>query len=114
MRLPLLKYVGFMALYETTIILRPDLANSDVEKVTGVFEDVIKAGGKIAKKELWGLRDLSYKINKSKKGHYIHYGYEANAATISELRRKFKISEDVIRDLTIKVDKISKETTTFE
>jgi len=100
-----------MALYETTLILRPDLANADVEKVTGAFEDVIKSGGKILKKESWGLRDLSYKINKSKKGHYVHLGYEADAATVSELRRKFRINEDLLRDLTIRVEKISEDAT---
>ena len=77
-----------MALYETTIICRPDLASSDVEKVANTFEDVIKSGGKTIKKEFWGLRDLAYKVNKSKKGHYVHFGYEANAETVSELRRK--------------------------
>jgi len=103
-----------MTLYETTIILRPDLAQSDVEKLAGNFEDIIKAGGKAIKKEFWGLRDLAYKINKSKKGHYIHFGFEANGPIISELKRKLRISEDVLRDLTIKVDSISKETTELE
>ncbi len=103
-----------MALYETTIIFRPDLAHGDVEKVAANFEEVITSGGKIAKKEFWGLRDLGYKINKSKKGHYVHYGYEAKPAVISELRRKLRISEDVLRDLTVKVEKISKEPTELE
>lgn len=103
-----------MALYETTIILRPDLAQTDVEKIAGNFEDVIKSGGKTIKKEFWGLRDLAYKIHKSKKGHYVHFGYEANNEAVSELRRKLGISEDVIRDLTVKVEKISKETTELD
>lgn len=103
-----------MALYETTLILRPDLATTDVEKVIANFEDVIKSGGKTIKKEFWGLRDLAYKINKSKKGHYVHFGYEATSETVSELRRKLGISEDVIRDFTKQVDKISKETTELE
>jgi small subunit ribosomal protein S6 len=103
-----------MALYETTMIFRPELATTDVEKVAGNFEDVIKSGGKTIKKEFWGLRDLSYKIHKSKKGHYVHFGYEANAETVSELRRKLGISEDVLRDLTVRVEKISKEPTDLE
>ncbi len=103
-----------MALYETTLILRPELASNEVEKVAGNFEEVINSGGSIKKKELWGLRDLAYKINKSKKGHYVHYGYEAKAETVTELRRKLKISEDVLRDLTIRVETISKDATEFE
>lgn len=99
-----------MALYETTLILRPDLAQGDVEKATTSFEDIITSdGGKIIKKEFWGLRDLAYKIKKSKKGHYVHLGIEAKPATVTELRRKIGISEEVIRDLTINVEKISKD-----
>ncbi len=99
-----------MALYETTVILRPELAQTDIEKVSSSFEDIIKtSGGKIIKKEFWGLRDLAYKIKKSKKGHYVHLGIDSDTASITELRRKIGISEDVIRDLTISVEKISKD-----
>ncbi|MDX1948935.1 MAG: 30S ribosomal protein S6 [Rickettsiales bacterium] len=101
-----------MALYETTFIIRPELAQADVEKVVASFEEVItSAGDKLIKKEFWGLRDLAYKIKKSKKGHYVHFGFEAKASTISELRRRLGISEDIIRDLTIKVEKISNDNT---
>ncbi len=101
-----------MALYETTMILRSDLATADVEKVTGNFEDVVKtAGGKVIKKEFWGLRDLAYKIKKNKKGHYVHLGIDAKPEAVTELRRKIGISEDVIRDLTVKVEKISNDGT---
>jgi len=99
-----------MALYESTIILRPDLTQADVEKVSEGFEAIVaEAKGKVVKKEFWGLRDLTYKIHKSKKGHYVHFGLDTPSEAIDELRRKFKISEDVLRDLTIKVDSISKE-----
>ncbi len=101
-----------MPLYETTFIVRPELAPADVEKVASSFEEVITtAGDKLVKKEFWGLRDLAYKIKKSKKGHYVHFGIDAKASTVSELRRKLGISEDVIRDLTIKVEKISNDNT---
>ncbi len=99
-----------MALYETTLILRPDLAQADVEKTMAAFEEIISSdGGKIVKKEFWGLRDLAYKIKKSKKGHYVHLGIDAKPATVTELRRKIGISEEVIRDLTINVERISKD-----
>jgi small subunit ribosomal protein S6 len=99
-----------MALYESTIILRPDLATSDVEKITGEFEELIAAnGGKVVLKDLWGLRDFSYKIHKNKKGYYIFFGIEGGSETIAELRRKYKLNEDVIRDLTVKVEKINKD-----
>ncbi len=99
-----------MALYESTIILRPDLTQADVEKIAQGFETIItESKGSVIKSEFWGLRDLKYKINKSKKGHYVHFGFEAENDGIAELRRKYGLSEDVIRDLTIKVESISKE-----
>lgn len=99
-----------MALYESTIILRPDLTQSDVQSLAEGFEGIITAEkGKIVKTEFWGLKDLAYKIHKSKKGHYVHFGFDSNAQGVAELKRKYGLSEDVLRDLTIKVDSISKE-----
>jgi len=99
-----------MALYESTIILRSDLTQADVEKVSENFEKIISdAKGKTVKKEFWGLRDLTYKINKSKKGYYVHFGFDTPSESIEELKRKYKLSEDVVRELTIRVDSISKE-----
>jgi len=93
-----------MALYETTIILRPELAVADVEKAAESFSGIIsKNKGKVIKKEIWGLKELAYKINKNRKGYYVHFGIEGTGETVSELRRKLKINEDVIRDLTINV-----------
>lgn len=97
-----------MAIYESTYILRSDLANSDVEKISENFEKIISENkGKLLKKELWGLKNLSYKIHKNKKGYYVYMGFEAEAEAVMELKRKYKISEDVIRDLTIKVDQLN-------
>ena len=99
-----------MAFYESTFILRQDLATSEVEKIAGDFTTTItEFGGKIIKKEFWGLRDLAYKISKSKKGHYVHLALDANAACIKELDRKLGLSEDVLRTLILRVEAISKE-----
>lgn len=93
-----------MALYETTIILRPELATTEVEKVAEGFSTVISENkGKVIKKEIWGLKELAFKVKKNKKGYYVHYNLEGNGDTVAELRRKLKLSEDVIRDLTIQV-----------
>ena len=97
-----------MALYESTIILRPDLATNEVEKIAGDFEEVISNNqGKVVEKQLLGLRELAYKVHKHKKGYYVFFGLEGNGDTILELKRKYKINENVIRDLTVNVDKIN-------
>lgn len=95
------------ALYESTFILRQDISAHDVHKVADKFiETVSQAGGELIKKEYWGLRNLAYYIKKNKKGHYVMLGLSSSPAAIKELERNFKINEDVIKFLTIKVDKL--------
>ena len=55
------------------------------------------------------MYNLAYKVKKNKKGHYIHFGIDAPIEAVNELSRQYKLSEEVIRYLTVKVDEISKE-----
>jgi small subunit ribosomal protein S6 len=99
-----------MSLYELVFIIRQDVSSNDVDKITDDFIKIIKNdGGSIIKNEYWGLRSLSYEINNNKKGHYTLLGFEGNGAIVSELERKMKLSEDVIRFMTHNVEEISKE-----
>lgn len=94
-----------MPLYETVIIARQDLATAQVDELTTQLQSTINAqGGKTAKTESWGLRNLAYKINKNRKGHYVLFHFDAPATAIHELERTMRINEDVLRYLTIKVD----------
>jgi len=94
-----------MPLYESTFIARPDITAQQVESLTQQFTDLVKAqGGEVQKAEYWGLKSLSYRLKKNRKGHYSHLNIEAPPAAISELERTMRINEDVIRYLTIKVE----------
>ena len=96
-----------MAFYESTFITRQDMSKADVTKLTDSFTDIVKQfGGKVTKSEYWGLRNLAYKINKSKKGHYTMLALDAPAAAVAEMERNMRINEDVIRALTIRVEAI--------
>jgi small subunit ribosomal protein S6 len=96
-----------MPLYESTFIVRQDVSSHDVDKLTDGFIKIIQDnGGKLIKKENWGLRDLAYTIKKNSKGHYVMLGLETGHATIKELERKIKLSEDVLRYLTVRVEHI--------
>jgi small subunit ribosomal protein S6 len=96
-----------MAFYECTFVTRPDLSKADVQKLTDTFSKIITDGkGKIIKTEYWGLRTLAYKINKMAKGHYTMMGIEADAATLKELERNMGINEDLIRTMTVRVEKM--------
>ena len=96
-----------MALYESVIIGRQDLTNSQFETLIDEFVTVIKTNeGEIKKTEYWGIRNLAYKINKNRKGHYYMLNIESPSATISEYERLLGLHEDIVRFLTIKIDKV--------
>ena len=93
-----------MALYESVIIGRQDLTPSQFETIIEKFISVIESfKGKIKKKENWGLRNLAYKINKNRKGHYILLNIDSPPNAIIEYERLMRIDEDIIRFMTVKI-----------
>lgn len=99
-----------MALYEIVYIARQEISENDVEKVTEEFTKLLeKNEAKVLKTEYWGLRNFSYEMKKSKKGHYSLIGVDAPSAAVKELERNMRLHEHVIRSLTIRVNKISRE-----
>ena len=96
-----------MALYESVIIGRQDLTNSQFETLIEEFISVIKShDGEIKKTEYWGIRNLAYKINKNRKAHYYMLNISSSPETISEYERLLGLHEDIIRFLTVKIDKV--------
>src|SRR5216684_1731633 len=61
-------------------------------------------GGKFTKTENWGVRSLTYRMNKNRKAHFVLLNIEGPSAAISEVERPERISEDVIRYLSVRVD----------
>lgn len=99
-----------MAFYESTFIARQEISEKDVEGLTKKFTQAVeKSGGKVVKTEYWGLRSLTYPIAKSKKGHYTFLAIEGEGPVAIEIERLYRADEDVIRNLTVKVDELSKE-----
>jgi len=96
-----------MAFYECTFIARADLPKADVQKLTDGFVKIVADyKGTVLKNEYWGLRSLAYKINKSGKGHYTMLGIELSSEGLRELERNMRINEDVVRALTVRVEKM--------
>jgi len=99
-----------MRLYESVFIARQDISTGQVDALCEEFEGIITAGGgKILKKEYWGLKTLAYRIKKNRKGHYIMFNIEADADTMNEYDRKLGLNEDVIRVLTISIEEVDDE-----
>ncbi len=96
-----------MPLYECVFIVRQDIPANQVETIAQTFADiVVNDGGKVTKTEQWGLRNLAYRINKNKKGHYVLFNLDAPPAAIAEMERNMRLHEDVLRFLTVKVEKL--------
>ena len=96
-----------MPLYEHVFLARQDLSAQQVEDLTKQFSDVIGGlGGKVTKNEYWGLKSLSYRINKNRKAHMTLLNVDAPAAAVTEIERQERLSEDVLRYLTIRVDEL--------
>src|SRR5690242_8198648 len=94
-----------MAFYESTFITRQDLSRQDITKLADSLTTIVEqGGGKVVKNEYWGLRSLSYRIQKNRKGHYTMLAIDAPAAAIKEMERNIRINEDIIRALTVRVE----------
>src|SRR5438876_6492499 len=94
-----------MPLYENVFIARQDISGAQAEALADGFVQLIaEQGGEVKKRENWGLRNLAYRMNKNRKGHYVLFNIEAPAAAIAELERTMRINEDVVRYLTLRVD----------
>lgn len=94
-----------MALYETVFIARQDVSSAQIESLANDYAGIIASnGGEVKKTEHWGLRSLSYKIKKNRKGHYVMFNIDAPSAAVLELERNMRLNEDILRFMTIKVD----------
>jgi small subunit ribosomal protein S6 len=96
-----------MPLYEHVFLTRQDLSAQQIEDLTNQFSGVItQSGGKVTKTEYWGLKSLSYRINKNRKAHITLLNVDAPSAAVTEIERQERLHEDVLRYLTIRVDEL--------
>ncbi|QUS39695.1 30S ribosomal protein S6 [Tardiphaga alba] len=94
-----------MALYEHVFLARQDASAQQVEDFTAQITTIVEgAGGKITKTENWGVRSLTYRMNKNRKAHFVLLNIDAPSAAIVEIERQERINEDVIRYLTTRVE----------
>ena len=104
-----------MAFYEQTFIGKQDLTNKEVENLITKYSDLINESGKILKTEKWGLLNLASKINKNKKGIFVHFKFESEKEdSIKNVENKLAIDNNIIRYLTVKYDKLDLEKEYFQ
>ena len=95
-----------MPLYEHVYLARQDLSAQQVEDMTTSFKGVIEGlGGKlVGDPEYWGVKTLSFRIRKNRKAHFTLFKLDAPPAALTEVERQERLSEDVLRSLTVRVD----------
>jgi len=97
-----------MKLYETTVIFDPGLEeariNEELERITG---PIAQAGGEVVEVQRWGKKKLAYNIKKRRDGTYVHVKHKSPAPLISEMDRRFRLNESVLRHLTVLAPKES-------
>ena len=104
-----------MAFYENTIVTKQDLSEKDVKVLIKKYDEIIKnSSGKVIKIEEWGLLNLSKKINNNKKGFFIHFKFEGVKDTLDKIKDKIKVDASIIRNLTVKYNKLDKDTEYFK
>ncbi len=94
-----------MALYEHVFLARQDVSAQQVETLVEQYKGILESnGGSVGRVENWGLKSLSYRMNKNRKAHYTLMDIDAPSAAVQEMERQMRISEDVLRYITIRVD----------
>jgi small subunit ribosomal protein S6 len=93
-----------MRRYETIFIVRPNIAEDEIDAVINKTSSIIEGdGGIIIRIDKWGLKKLAYLIKKESQGYYVYLDYASIPASVSEMERIFRIDDKVLKYLTIKL-----------
>lgn len=94
-----------MATYEHIFLARQDLSGAQVDELVQTYKTLLEEnGGTVGRIENWGLKNLTYRMKKNRKAHYALMDIDAPSAAIHEMERQMRISEDILRYMTVSVD----------
>ena len=95
-----------MRMYETIIIVQPDLGDEETKALTTKVQEVISSmKGDFKRLEDWGARKLAYPINKFSRGRYYFLRFDGDAPLIAELERRLRLDDKVLRYQSVKIEK---------
>jgi len=98
-----------MRIYEELFIVKPDAPDEEVDQfVEQLRTQLAAAGATVDKVEKWGKRRLAYRVDKYREGTYVLLEFTAEADTVKELERRLRVSDMVIKFLTVRIDKTRK------
>ena len=94
-----------MRTYEELYIVKPDATEEEIDALNGQLEAVIKqSGGNLEKTDKWGVRKLAYRVKKQAEGYYVLLFFHAGATTVKEIERRLRVSDLVLKFLTVRMD----------
>lgn len=94
-----------MPLYEHVFLARQDMSGQQVESLVDQLKSVIADnGGEVGKVEYWGLKSIAFRLRKNRKAHYTLMNITAPPAAVAEMERQMRINEDVLRQITLRVE----------
>ena len=98
-----------MRIYEELFIAKPDAPDEEVDQfVEQLRTHLTSAGATVDKIDKWGKRRLAYKVDKYREGSYVLIQFTAGAETVKELERRLRVSDLVIKFLTVRIDETLK------
>ncbi len=96
--------------YEELFIIRPDATEEEVDPLVEQLTNTIASkGGNVDKAEKWGIRKLAYRVKKHNEGNYILLHFSADPDAVQELERRLRVSDLVLKFLTVRVDRKMKK-----
>ena len=91
--------------YEVVFVAAPTLSNEELEAFISHIQTVVDGkSGKVIKVDNWGKKSLAYKIKKYRDGYYVVLSLEGDGAMIAELERRFRVTDYVIRFISVRID----------
>jgi small subunit ribosomal protein S6 len=90
--------------YELMFIVRPDMVEEDLNKLISTLESSVTSAAGTAKSEVWGKRRLAYRVGKFNDGIFVLMMIEATGAVVHEAERRLRVTEPVIKFLTVRTD----------
>jgi small subunit ribosomal protein S6 len=94
-----------MRLYDIVVLLTPELSDEEAVKVSAEHRKLLTDGGaELVKDEPWGRRKLAYPIGRKREAYYHHFQVTALPATVAEVERKLRLSDQVLRHLAVRAD----------
>lgn len=90
--------------YESVVIINPTVEEEGLKALISRFTDIINTDGKVEKVDELGKRKLAYEVKKFAEGYYAVFYFEANPTLITELERNYRITDEIIKFMTVKKD----------